>query len=101
MSFISVLLDDKYIFYTADNNFRAGLNQLNECPIDVVRLCVTSDAEREKCERMVEVFRGKDIKPDLDCIMTKKTLATMIVPRIAPRIMHRMKLRTVPHSLRA
>ena len=36
-------------------------------------MCVISDAERKKCERMVEVFRGKDIKPNLDCIMTSHT----------------------------
>lgn len=36
-----------------------------------------SDAEREKCERMVEVFRGKDIKPNLDCLMTHSTKACM------------------------
>lgn len=43
----------------------------------MVRLCVISHAEREKCERMVEVFRGKDIKPNLDCLMAHNTLACM------------------------
>jgi melanoma-associated antigen p97 len=60
-----------------DDSFRAALNNLNQCPIDVVRLCVISDAEREKCERMVEVFRGKDIKPNLDCLMAQNTKACM------------------------
>ncbi|KAL4231745.1 negative regulation of tumor necrosis factor (ligand) superfamily member 11 production [Mactra antiquata] len=69
---------DRDRYYTwVDNKFRAALNNLNKCPISVVRLCVISNAEREKCERMVEVFRGKDIKPNLDCIMAPSTLACM------------------------
>lgn len=69
---------DRDRYYTwVDDSFRAALNNLNQCPIEVVRLCVISDAERDKCERMVEVFRGKDIKPDLDCIMTPNTKACM------------------------
>lgn len=69
---------DRDRYYTwVDDSFRAALNNLNQCPIDVVRLCVISDAEREKCERMVEVFRGKDIKPNLDCLMAQNTKACM------------------------
>ncbi|WAR22228.1 TRFM-like protein [Mya arenaria] len=63
--------------YLEHDEFRSNLLNLNICPIDVVRLCVISDAEREKCERMVEVFRGKDIKPDMDCIQTSSTLDCM------------------------
>ena len=55
------------------DDFRARLDSMNVCPIDVVRLCVISNAEREKCERMTEVFKGKDIKPNLDCIMARST----------------------------
>ena len=53
------------------------MNNLNECPIEVARLCVISDAERMKCESMVEVFRGKDIKPNLDCLQAMSTQACM------------------------
>ncbi|XP_052772422.1 melanotransferrin-like [Mya arenaria] len=67
---------DRYYTWINDE-FRSNLLNLNICPIDVVRLCVISDAEREKCERMVEVFRGKDIKPDMDCIQTSSTLDCM------------------------
>lgn len=63
---------DRYYTWVGDN-FRAALDNLNVCPVDVARLCVSSNAEREKCEDMVEVFRGKDIKPDLDCLMAKTT----------------------------
>ncbi|KAH3788478.1 hypothetical protein DPMN_166622 [Dreissena polymorpha] len=71
-------VNDRDRYYTwIDKTFTENLLTLNLCPIDVVRLCVISDAERLKCERMVEVFRGKDIKPDMDCIMTKSSLECM------------------------
>ena len=58
-----------YDFLFSDDSFRAALNNLNVCPVKVARLCVISNAEQDKCMQMSEVFRGKDIKPDLDCIL--------------------------------
>lgn len=56
-----------------DDDFRAALNNLNVCPVAVARLCVVSAAEQEKCMQMAEVFHGKDIKPNLDCLLGTST----------------------------
>lgn len=71
-SLVDVGARDRYYTWI-DDSFRAALNNLNVCPVSVARLCVVSDAEQDKCMQMAEVFQGKDIKPDLDCLLGTST----------------------------
>ncbi|UYV68316.1 MFI2 [Cordylochernes scorpioides] len=41
---------------------------LQRCPVPPARLCVVSEAEYSKCNRMSTAFRGQMLKPDLACV---------------------------------
>lgn len=41
---------------------------MNRCPSDTVRWCVTSLAEKLKCEDMIMAFKAKELKPEMDCL---------------------------------
>ncbi|XP_054721697.1 melanotransferrin-like [Uloborus diversus] len=42
--------------------------KLQKCPIPAARLCVISDLEMKKCQKMKTAFRARMLKPDLVCI---------------------------------
>jgi melanoma-associated antigen p97 len=48
--------------------YRNKILKLYECPLRLVRWCVISDFEKEKCKRMKNAFASRNIKPDLDCV---------------------------------
>lgn len=42
--------------------------KLLKCPIPSARLCVVSEQEMRKCQKMRTAFRARMLKPDLVCI---------------------------------
>ncbi|XP_064601903.1 melanotransferrin-like [Liolophura sinensis] len=63
-------LPEQTSYYSwVDTEFRGMLNDLNRCPVRIVRWCVLSEEEKEKCEDMLMAFRAKDLEPDLDCVL--------------------------------
>ncbi|GFR00340.1 ovotransferrin [Trichonephila clavata] len=42
--------------------------KLQKCPIPSARLCVVSDQEMRKCQKMKTAFRARMLRPDLVCI---------------------------------
>ncbi len=53
------------------------LSRLYECPLRVLRWCVLSYYEKEKCRLMKNAFARKNIKPDIDCVSAKNTMECM------------------------
>jgi melanoma-associated antigen p97 len=41
---------------------------LYECPLRLIRWCVISNFEKDKCRVMKNAFASRNIKPDLDCV---------------------------------
>ncbi|XP_015924816.1 transferrin 2 [Parasteatoda tepidariorum] len=42
--------------------------KLQKCPIPPARLCVVSDQEMKKCQKMKTAFKAKMLRPDLVCV---------------------------------
>lgn len=42
--------------------------KLYECPLRMVRWCVISTFEKDKCRLMKNAFASRNVKPDLDCV---------------------------------
>ncbi len=62
--------------------------RLYECPLRLVRWCVISNYEKDKCRLMKNAFASRNIKPDLDCVSAKNALdcMAMISNRLADLI---------------
>ena len=82
-------LDDKTTFMSfLPEVYRSKIIKLYECPLRLVRWCVISNFEKDKCRLMKNAFASRNIKPDLDCVsadsawecmnMIKNRLADMI-----------------------
>jgi melanoma-associated antigen p97 len=59
------------------SEYLAMLSRLYECPLRVLRWCVLSYYEKEKCRLMKNAFARKNIKPDIDCVSAKNTMECM------------------------
>jgi len=72
------LLDDRtsYTNYLG-SEYLAMLSRLYECPLRVLRWCVLSVYEKEKCRLMKNAFARKNIKPDIDCVSSKNAIECM------------------------
>ncbi|CAF4899413.1 unnamed protein product, partial [Rotaria sp. Silwood1] len=72
------LLDDRtsYSNYLG-NEYLSMLSRLYECPLRVLRWCVLSIYEKEKCRLMKNAFARKNIKPDIDCVSAKNAIECM------------------------
>ena len=53
------------------------LLRLYDCPLRVLRWCVLSAYEKEKCRLMKNAFARKNIKPDIDCVSAKNSMECM------------------------
>ena len=53
------------------------LLRLYDCPLRVLRWCVLSFYEKEKCRLMKSAFAQKNIKPDIDCVSAKNAMECM------------------------
>jgi len=72
------LLDDRISYTTyLGSEYLGMLSRLYECPLRVLRWCVLSIYEKEKCRLMKNAFARKNIKPDLDCVSGKNALECM------------------------
>ncbi|RWS06598.1 Transferrin-like protein, partial [Dinothrombium tinctorium] len=52
-------------------------DKLKKCPVPSARLCVVSDKEYQKCEKMSTAFRTKLLQPKLSCIREHSTVNCM------------------------
>ncbi|CAG5129094.1 unnamed protein product, partial [Candidula unifasciata] len=65
-------------YYTwVGDKFMGLLNEMNRCPSDTVRWCLTSLAEKLKCEDMIMAFKAKELKPEMDCLYGGNTTNCM------------------------
>jgi len=55
----------------------AMLSRLYQCPLRVLRWCVLSVYEKDKCRLMKNAFARQNIKPDIDCISSKNAMECM------------------------
>lgn len=51
--------------------------QMRKCYVPTAKLCVISDQEMEKCNRMKTAFRTQMLKPDLSCVKAGSTRECM------------------------
>lgn len=58
---------DTYYTWVGDN-FNNMVTEMNRCPSEVIRWCVTSMAEKLKCEDMIMAFKAKELQPEMDCL---------------------------------
>ena len=65
------------LFFLSGSEYLAMLSRLYECPLRVLRWCVISVYEKEKCRLMKNAFARKNIKPDIDCISAKNGMECM------------------------
>ncbi|CAF0807232.1 unnamed protein product, partial [Didymodactylos carnosus] len=71
-------LNDKTTYATyLGNDYTAIMSRLYDCPLRVLRWCVLSPYEKEKCRLMKNAFTRKNVKPDLDCISAKNAMECM------------------------
>lgn len=62
-------LDDKITYLSfLPEVYRNKILKLYECPLRLVRWCVISSFEKDKCRQMKNAFASRNIKPDLDCV---------------------------------
>uniref|UniRef100_A0A0B7BCZ5 Transferrin-like domain-containing protein n=1 Tax=Arion vulgaris TaxID=1028688 RepID=A0A0B7BCZ5_9EUPU len=65
-------------YYTwAGDDFMPLLNQMNSCPSSTIRWCLTSLAEKLKCEDMIMAFKAKELRPEMDCLYGGNTTNCM------------------------
>lgn len=82
-------LEDKtsYLSFLTEN-YRNKILKLYECPLRLVRWCVISDFEKDKCRIMRNAFASRNVKPDLDCVSASSAweCMSMIKNRLADLI---------------
>ena len=62
-------IDDKTTYLSfLPEVYRNKILKLYECPLRLVRWCVISNFEKDKCRLMKNAFASRNIKPDLDCV---------------------------------
>ncbi|XP_055863479.1 melanotransferrin-like [Biomphalaria glabrata] len=67
---------DTYYTWVGDI-FNDMLTAMNRCPSEVIRWCVTSMAEKLKCEDMIMAFKAKELQPEMDCLYGGNTTSCM------------------------
>jgi len=65
--------DTETYFSWAGKDFQRNLVEMNNCPSETIRMCVTSYAEKLKCEDMIMAFKAKSLKPEMDCLFGGNT----------------------------
>lgn len=55
-------------FLLVGTEFSSLLTEMNHCPSNTVRWCLTSLAEKLKCEDMIMAFKAKELMPEMDCL---------------------------------
>ena len=58
---------------SSGDKFQKNLDVMNYCPSESIRMCVTSYAEKLKCEEMIMAFKAKSLKPEMDCLFGGNT----------------------------
>ncbi|KAH9500931.1 hypothetical protein Btru_069230 [Bulinus truncatus] len=65
-------------YYTwVGESFNDMLTEMNRCPSESIRWCVTSMAEKLKCEDLIMAFKAKELQPEMDCLYGGNTTMCM------------------------
>ncbi|RNA13875.1 family S60 non peptidase ue S60 family [Brachionus plicatilis] len=68
-----------FVNQRATETYRNKILKLYECPLRLVRWCVISDFEKDKCRLMRNAFASRNIKPDLDCVSADNAWECMLM----------------------
>uniref|UniRef100_T1J2X7 Transferrin-like domain-containing protein n=1 Tax=Strigamia maritima TaxID=126957 RepID=T1J2X7_STRMM len=61
------LADDKQTFMDYLGDYQNAILELRQCPVRLMKLCVVSEMEMEKCVKMKTAFRAQLLQPELVC----------------------------------
>ena len=53
------------------------IESVRQCPVKVMRLCVTSRAEERKCLKMKTALQAQLLKPEMDCLLENTDIECM------------------------
>jgi melanoma-associated antigen p97 len=70
-------IGDETYYTWVGTDFPSLLNEMNRCPSNTIRWCLTSLAEKFKCEDMIMAFKAKELRPEMDCLYGGNTTNCM------------------------
>lgn len=74
---LEVIPDNRQTFSGYLGSFTQYFDKLRSCSVPMARLCIVSEKELEKCNKMRTAFRAQMLKPELTCVPAHDTIECM------------------------